>query len=387
MSGKQNFAAVLNDLRAINRIKKWVHEKQAGMSPSISASELAIELGDSELQREINALVVLNAQSAKTLCAGVQETIRTKRVRKRLFPELAVLVFGIDMHEQLNTLISSAGLTSALNELSTPVNSLIRVCDATGGAHQEQGVALLKAADALFYALDAVDEERQLIILRIVCLLHLGFRWDSEVKYCGSDVMSRLCARFFEYLKVPGSARSIDRLKSVVKGVVSKINESEEPETVLMSDYINWWQSLFHVINCRGRELLVEFSSELKLLPGNPFCLTDGDQSRERKDVSKHTDPVTEAAKALRGAESTVRPKMIARKFRSLSKGMEVLDYDLYDDLDQTDLGELHAESQAVEEKARGVRMLIENTIQRNDLKADGNQNNTGSEPSKEADL
>ncbi|CAA6679305.1 MULTISPECIES: hypothetical protein [unclassified Lentimonas] len=381
MAKKQNYDRVLKDPVALDEIRKWVNACRSGLRPTLSACGLVKEIGyqGSELNRELVALIKLDASDSKSFSASVEEALKKPGIRSKLFPQLAALIFNLNPLDQLTRLVSFAGLDAALSKVSAPVESLTVVMNSEEVDRKAQSDAIVLAADQIFNALGKMDGERKLLMLRIVCLIHLAFRWSIEVANEEPDLVGKLSERFYNYLGVPLSDRSLERLNNECASIVSRIQTDQEPLSVLMPNFTTWWESLFIEINRRGSMLLADLAPQLRALPGNPFKkIVEGTTSEveeledegvvqaKKKDQSEDCeneqclDPVIKAAIALRKTSADVRPRKFARRLRSTERGLGVFVCDVYEGLGRSDIADVLEGLRAVEEKTRLAIEVVE---------------------------
>jgi len=408
MSKKQKYAEILDDPDAIQCIREWVSEHKNGFNSVISANELSQRLGDPELKRELVILRDICFDDDASFSEGVKKGLKKKGVRKKLLPTLAAMVFGRDPSDVFNRLMNFPDFERMLRGVSAPVEVMANTFSSENSSFESQTDALFGAMDALFATLEKMDLERKLIILRIVCVLHLTFIWSAQVD-AGSEITERVGRRFYDYLGLPDSERSLNRLRSGVAIVVSRILTDTQPFSVLIPEFEQWFRSLFLEIDMRGAELLMKHNRELRQLPGNPFCLTDDcDDPGEQEDVGEENEgePITEdaaedpllaecpetggavqeveaadpidcathEAELLFEAPPTQRSKELRKYFSNLTAHVTPLEYDNYKDLPVAELREFMIEAQVVEEKIGGIRSMLVDEIRRRESLVDDSE-------------
>lgn len=409
MSEKQKYAEILDDPDAILRIQKWVSEHRNGLKSRISAFELATQLEYPELNRELVVLRDIRLDDDTSFNECVLKGLKKKGVRKKLLPELAATVFGRDPRDVFNRLISFSDLEGTLRGLSVPVEAVAQSFSCEKSNVEDQAEALFGALDALFASLEKMDLERKLIILRIVCLVHLTFVWSAQVD-AGSDITEQVGRRFLDYLGVPDSERSLSRLKKDVGKIVSRILSVEQPLSVLIPEFEDWWRSLFLEIDMRGEELLKQLNPGLSNLPGDPFQLADdSDDPHEQADMVDQAkggeededdliiedadedgalevldpggaiekvetvDPIdraTSEAEALGEAPPTERSKEVQKYFDNLSAHVTPLEYDHYKGLPISELRRWLFEAKLARGKIGDICSMLENEISRREKSA-----------------
>ena len=420
MSKKQKYAEILDDSEAIQCIREWLLEHRNGFKSPTSAHRLAKQLGYPELNRELVVLREIRFDDDASFSECVLKGLKKRGVRKKLLPALAAKVFGRDPSEVFNRLISFSDLERTLRGVSAPVEAVAKPLSSDGSSVEDQAEALFSAMDSLFMALEAMDRERHLVLLRIVCVLHLIFEWSAQVN-ADCEITEQVSRRFFDCLGIPDSERSLSRLRLGVATIVSGILPGEQPISVLIPEFEEWWRSLFLEIDMRGTEFLEELTPELRQLPGNPFrlaydCSVAGEPEDlgkqenlgEQKDVSKENvaeehgddpasvyvgegralndldsggtieeveivDPIdraTSEAEMLKSAPQSERSKIVRKYFAKLAKQVTPLEYDHYKGLPISELRTLLFEAKVVQSRIGDICSMVENEISRRESPA-----------------